>query len=130
ERPGSGQVLPPVGVRTGEDGAMSPKPAVLTRAEIDAALAELPDWRARLGALHTVYRAPSSVVAIELVYVIGRAANDLDHHPDLDWRYNHIFLRTRTHSAGGRTTANDVELARRISALAADAGVEPRPELY
>jgi 4a-hydroxytetrahydrobiopterin dehydratase len=109
---------------------MSRKPHVLTRAETDAALAELPDWRARLGGLHTVYRAPSSVTAIELVHAIGRAANDLDHHPDLDWRYDHIFLRTRTHSVGGRTTNNDVELALQISALAADAGAEPRPELY
>ncbi len=109
---------------------MSPQPAVLTKDEIIAALADLPDWRVRLGGLHTVYRAKSSVDAVELVHAIGQLANELDHHPDLDWRYDHVFLRNSTHAAGSQVTGNDIELARSISALAADAGAEAKPELY
>ena len=35
----------------------------------------------------------------------------MDHHPDLDIRYNKIAVTLSTHSAGG-ITGNDVALAR------------------
>jgi 4a-hydroxytetrahydrobiopterin dehydratase len=106
---------------------MSPEP--LSMDEIRAILAGLPGWRTRLGALYTAYRAPSSQIAVELMYQLGQLANELDHHPDLDWRYDHVFLKISTHSIGGKVTSNDVEFARRASELATAAGVTARPEV-
>ncbi len=41
----------------------------------------------------------------------------MQHHPDIDIRYNKVTLRLATHSAGGVTT-RDVELAAALSRLA------------
>jgi 4a-hydroxytetrahydrobiopterin dehydratase len=94
-----------------------------------AALEALPDWRGRLGALRTAFRAPSPAVALQLVAGVGAVAEELDHHPSLDWRYDLVFVSWTTHSAGWRVTAFDVEAARRTSLLAADLGAVAEPSL-
>lgn len=101
----------------------------LDAAQTWAALGRLPDWRSRLGALHTAFRAPTPAAALALVAAVGAAAEQLDHHPDVDWRHRLVFLRTTTHSVGGQVTAYDVELAGRASALAAGLDAEPVPQL-
>ena len=78
---------------------------VLTESQIDAALAELPDWRYRLGGLVTVYKAPTAAAALELIAAVGRLAEEQNHHPDLDWRYSRVFLRYSSHDAGGQSHA-------------------------
>jgi 4a-hydroxytetrahydrobiopterin dehydratase len=40
----------------------------------------------------------------------------MNHHPDVDIRWNEVTLHLSTHSAGGITDA-DLALARRIDAL-------------
>ena len=50
---------------------------------------------------------------------IAAEAEEMDHHPDIDIRWDTVELVLCTHSAGGLTQL-DVELAHRISAL-------PRP---
>ncbi len=102
---------------------------VLTPNERRAALAELPDWRYWLGALHTAYHCGSSAAAVALIGSIGQMSERRDNHPDVDWRYQHVFVRLSTHSKGGQVTAKDVELAYDISAIAARAAVEPMPAL-
>lgn len=94
-----------------------------------AALDRLPDWRARLGALRTAFRAPSSAVALQLVAAVGELSEELDHHPSLDWRYDLVFVSWTTHSAGWRVTAFDVAAAERTSALAAALGAAAEPAL-
>lgn len=104
-------------------------PSVLTAAEREAALATLPGWQYDLGALHTVYEVPSAAGALALIAAIGATAERQQHHPDVDWRYQHVFIRSSTHSAGGDVTTRDVELATAISAAAAAAQATARPEL-
>ena len=67
---------------------MAARDDILTRTEIDDALAGLPDWRYRLGGLVTAYKTPTAAAALELIAAVGRLAEDSNHHPDLDWRYN------------------------------------------
>ncbi len=45
------------------------------------------------------------------------AAEDLDHHPDIDIRWTSITFSLSTHAAGG-VTERDFKLAERIDALA------------
>lgn len=101
----------------------------LDAAAATAALESLPDWRGRLGALRTAFRAPSSAAALQLVAGVGSLAEELDHHPSLDWRYDLVFVSWTTHSAGWRVTAFDVEAASRTSRLAADLGAVAEPAL-
>ncbi len=106
---------------------MTETPAVLGEAQLAATMADLPDWRARLGFLQTAYAAGSAAGALALIAAIGEAAEAANHHPDVDWRYDHVFVRTTTHQAGDQITAKDVDLAGRISELAAAGGAVAEP---
>lgn len=103
---------------------------VLTRTQIDEALAGLPDWRYRLGGLVTVYKSPTSAAALELIAAVGRVAEEQNHHPDLDWRYNRVFLRFTSHDAGTEVTSRDVRAAAAVSEASQRAGAAAEPGLY
>lgn len=89
--------------------------------------ADLPDWRLLLSALHTRFATGDFATGLELVQRIAAAAEDMNHHPDVDLRYPHVDVRLTSHDTGG-VTGRDVELARRVSAAAADLGVAARPD--
>jgi 4a-hydroxytetrahydrobiopterin dehydratase len=102
---------------------------VLTHDEIQADLLRLPEWRYGLGALRTALRCESSAAALDLLSTIGGLAQEANHHPDVDWRYDALFITLTSHDAGGRVTARDVTLARAISKQAQVTGARPSPEL-
>ncbi len=54
--------------------------------------------------------------ALAFVNAVGDLAEQANHHPDIDIRWDTVTLRLSTHSAG-RLTDADVALARRIDAL-------------
>lgn len=58
-----------------------------------------------------------------IVEDICRAADELDHHAELDLRPFRVDVRLSSREGGG-VTENDVALARRISDLAAGTGIE------
>lgn len=96
----------------------------LTPAEIEAA--DLTDWRLLDRALHTRFRTGNFATGLRLVNLIGEAAEQANHHPDLDLRYDHLNIRLYSHDASG-VTERDVSLARRSSELAAGLGVTAEP---
>ncbi|GAB3664097.1 VOC family protein [Nocardioides korecus] len=59
-----------------------------------------------------------------LVTEIAAAADEADHHPDVDLRYPHVTVSLKSHDVGA-ITARDVRLARTISGLAQARGVSP-----
>jgi 4a-hydroxytetrahydrobiopterin dehydratase len=63
------------------------------------------------------------MAGIELVGEVARAAEDADHHPDIDIRWRTLVFALSTHSAGG-LTSKDFDLAARIDAAAARHGAE------
>ena len=73
-------------------------------------------WEQEGPELVKVIKRGDFVGALALVNDVGRVAEELDHHPDIDIRWNTVTLRLSTHSAGG-ITEKDVELARRIDGL-------------
>lgn len=103
---------------------------LLTRDQIAAALAGLPDWRYRLGGLVTVFKAPTAAAALELIAAVGRLAEEQNHHPDLDWRYNRVFVRYTSHDAGGEVTPRDTTAAAAASEAAAQVGATAQPGLF
>jgi 4a-hydroxytetrahydrobiopterin dehydratase len=98
--------------------------ASLSPEDIEAA--NLSDWRAIGQALHTRFRTGDFATGLRLVNAVGEAAEQANHHPDLDLRYPHLDVRLYSHDVGG-ITDRDVALARRISELAADLGVDADP---
>lgn len=86
----------------------------------------LPDWRSMHEALETRFHTGDFARGLEFVTAIGEVAEELDHHPDLDLRFDHLNVRLLSHDVSAKTM-RDVVLARRISELAAARGVTARP---
>lgn len=86
----------------------------------------LDDWRSMHESLQARFRTRTFATGLRLVEAIAAVAEEMNHHPDLDLRYGHLNVRLTSHDVHGKT-ARDVELARRISALAADLGVRADP---
>ena len=94
---------------------------LLDEAAITAELGELPSWSREGAQISRQVKAPSFLAGIDLVTAVARAAEDADHHPDIDIRWRTLTFVLSTHSAGG-LTGKDFELARRIDELAAGHG--------
>ncbi|MBT8162441.1 MULTISPECIES: 4a-hydroxytetrahydrobiopterin dehydratase [Arthrobacter] len=109
---------------------MAGKDQILTGPALDAALAALPDWKYRSGAVVTVFKCPTSAAALELIAAVGRIAEAQNHHPDLDWRYNRVFVRYSSHDAGGEVTERDISAATEVGRTARELGAAPQPERY
>jgi 4a-hydroxytetrahydrobiopterin dehydratase len=86
--------------------------------DIAMALGDLDGWQREGDALVRTYQFSRFMDGIAFVNGVAAAAEEMDHHPDLDVRYTRIRVALSTHSAGGITEL-DVELARRIDAAAA-----------
>jgi 4a-hydroxytetrahydrobiopterin dehydratase len=86
----------------------------------------LADWRPILGAMHGRFRTGGFVTSLELARRITDVAEAMNHHPDLDLRWPHVDITLSSHDVGGMTQ-RDVDLARRISEIAADMGLESDP---
>lgn len=106
-----------------------PAQDVLTTEQVHANLTALPQWRYGLGALRTALKCESSASALALFSTIGALAQEANHHPDVDWRYDTLFITLTSHDAGSKVTTRDAALARSISAEALNAGATARPEL-
>jgi len=83
--------------------------------EVQAALESLPGWAVQDGALAKQFALPSFLAAIELVNALASLAEEANHHPDLDIRYDKVRVALVTHSEGG-ITEKDLQMARRVEA--------------
>ena len=92
--------------------------AVLSDEEVREALAELPEWDQADGRIEREYALENFRDAVALVVRIAFEAEAVNHHPDIDVRYNRVRLALSTHSEGG-VTVKDLELARTVESLAA-----------
>ena len=91
---------------------------------------DLDDWRVVLRRAEAVFRAPGFSAAAAFVGLVAAAADAADHHPDVDLRYpGRVHVTLTTHAVGGLTNL-DVDLARRISRLAADGGLTSEPGTF
>jgi 4a-hydroxytetrahydrobiopterin dehydratase len=90
---------------------------LLSEDELDTALKDLPEWTRAGDSITRTVKAPSFPAGIDLVGRVATAAEEADHHPDIDIRWRKVTFTLSTHSAGG-LTRRDVELAHRIDQLA------------
>jgi 4a-hydroxytetrahydrobiopterin dehydratase len=89
------------------------RPSPLSDIAIQRELGTLPGWSRRGGVLQKSFAFPTFMDAIAFVNRVAEAAEALDHHPDLDIRYNKVVAALSTHSAGGITQL-DLDLAHRM----------------
>lgn len=91
----------------------------LTESEITAGVDALANWELSEDqtAISTTFELADFVAALDLVNQVGHEAEQRQHHPDIDIRWNRVTLVLSTHSEGGLTEA-DLALAQRINDLA------------
>ncbi len=70
-------------------------------------------WKGQGDGIRKRYVFPSFRSTIVFVNRIATIADELNHHPDIDVRYDKVYLTLTTHDAGG-VTRKDLELANRI----------------
>ncbi len=82
----------------------------------------LDGWAYLLGGLQTRIRTRNFATGLSVINAIGAAAEEMNHHPDLDLRYTHVDVRLTSHDENG-VTDRDIRLARAVISIAAGAGV-------
>ena len=92
----------------------------LSDVEIQRALGKLPGWARRGDAIAKTYQFKTFPEGISFVGWVGEAAEEADHHPDIDIRYTKVTIALSTHTAGG-VTQMDLDLAGKIEAIAGSA---------
>lgn len=90
---------------------------LLDEEEISRQIESLDGWSRKAAEITTTYELADFAGALDFVNRVGQAAEDMDHHPDIDIRWNKVTLVLSTHSEGGLTQL-DIELAHRISEAA------------
>lgn len=100
--------------------------------------ADLTDWRKLAQGLHARYLVDGFGAGARFVVAVGQAGDALDHHPRVTIGTGHVDLELVTPDAIYRddegtehvvewVTQQDVDLARRITELAAEAGLTADP---
>ena len=91
---------------------------LLTDDQLDEVLrTTLTGWQVEDGLLVRSIQAADFLSGIRLVDAVAVAAEQRDHHPDIDVRWTTVTFRLATHSEGG-LTAKDLDLAAEIDRLA------------
>ena len=88
----------------------------LSDSELQTALKSLPGWSVESGAIVKTFKFGKFADGIAFVSRVAKAADAMDHHPDIDIRYTKIRVALSTHDAGG-ITGMDTKLATQIDSL-------------
>lgn len=94
--------------------------ARLTATEVREA--GLADWRLLMGRIRARFSTGDFAAGMGLVNAVAEAAERADHHPDVTITYGDVIVSLSSHDVHG-ITSRDLDLAREISALAAERGL-------
>ena len=92
-------------------------PEPIDPAQLAHQVAALDGWQGDVDHITRTVEAPSFMSGIELVRKVALAAEEDDHHPDIDIRWRRVTFTLTTHDAGGKVSELDLALARRIDAI-------------
>jgi 4a-hydroxytetrahydrobiopterin dehydratase len=86
---------------------------LLADPEIQRRLTALPGWSRQGNAIRRTFAFAGFPAAVAFVQRLVAPAEAMDHHPDVDVRYDKVIVTLSTHDSGG-ITENDLALAERI----------------
>ncbi|WP_256790472.1 MULTISPECIES: 4a-hydroxytetrahydrobiopterin dehydratase [Frankia] len=95
----------------------------LSHDQIKARLAELAGWSTDGRRIERTYSIPHIQGAAFIVH-IAAIQNDLGHHSDATLGYKTVHISISSSDLGGYVAEHDIELARRIQAVAPTHGAE------
>ena len=85
------------------------------------------EWSEDAKGLHRTFTFADFKTAVGFVVEVARHADRVDHHPDIDIRYDNVKLTLCTHSAGNTVTEKDRAFAAWVEGFA-HASVQFRAE--
>ena len=91
--------------------------ALLSDEEIESRLEGLEGWEREGDAIRKQFQLDDFKGSVDFVNRLTPAAEDMNHHPDLEISWNKVTVSLSTHSEGG-LTENDFELAGKIDSAA------------
>ena len=83
----------------------------LTTKQIGLHLKAVPNWSKRAQTIFRTFKFDGFLKSIDFVNRIARRAQKINHHPDIDIRFDKVTLTLTTHDEG-RITEKDFCLAR------------------
>ena len=101
-----------------------PYAPLLSEPEIAASLTSVPEWRREGAELVRTFRCDTFRAAIALVSRVADAAEEADHHPDIEINWKRVTFRITTKASHG-LTAKDVAMAATIDRLGAPVESDP-----
>jgi 4a-hydroxytetrahydrobiopterin dehydratase len=91
--------------------------AVLTDSQVQQEIGKLPGWQIKDKAIQRTFEFPDFKAAMNFVNKVAEAAEQANHHPDIDIRYNKVTMALISHDSGG-VTERDVRMAGKINQVA------------
>ncbi len=96
---------------------LRPMADLLKTPEIKDWLKKLPEWEHEKKHIERTFEFDEFTQAIDFVNSVADIAEEEEHHPEMDIRYNKVRVQLSTHSEGGLTD-RDFEVAEKIDNLA------------
>jgi 4a-hydroxytetrahydrobiopterin dehydratase len=90
---------------------------LMKQGELKERMKKIPEWELEKKHIERTFEFDDFADAIDFVNAVAEVAEEEEHHPDIDIRYNKVRLVLSTHSKGGLTEL-DFGLAERIDTLA------------
>jgi 4a-hydroxytetrahydrobiopterin dehydratase len=88
----------------------------LTTKQISLHLKAVRNWSKRAQIISRTCKFEGFLKAIDFVNRVAKKAQKINHHPDIDIRYNQVTLKLSTHDEGG-LTEKDFFLARQCDEI-------------
>lgn len=90
---------------------------LLDSKEIKEELKRVPEWEHEKKMIERTFEFEDFARAMDFVNSVADIAEEEEHHPDIDVRYNKVRIALSTHSEGGLTEM-DFDVAEKIDTLA------------
>jgi 4a-hydroxytetrahydrobiopterin dehydratase len=90
----------------------------LTAKQVSLHLKAVPDWSKRAQTIYRTFKFDGFPEAVSFVNLLAPKAQKINHHPDIDIRFNKVTLKLTTHDEGG-LTGKDFSLARQCDEILA-----------
>ena len=88
----------------------------LTTKQVSLHLKAVPNWSKRAQTISRTFKFEGFLNSIAFVNRIAKRAQKLNHHPDIDIRYDKVTLTLTTHDEGG-ITEKDFTLAQQCDGV-------------
>ena len=90
--------------------------ALIAQSNIKEMMKRIPEWETNKKAIERTFEFDDFNQAVDFVNAVAEIAEEEEHHPDIDIRWNKVRLVLSTHTEGGLTDL-DFRFAEKIDTL-------------